>query len=83
MSQTSPPRSLTSDYAYALVARAASVLSSAVLTMLTARWLGVADRGVYVLLSTLVTVLWTVGNLGIGIGTTYHAGRGEIGRAHV
>ena len=76
MSQTSPPRSLTSDYAYALVARAASVLSSAVLTMLTARWLGVADRGVYVLLSTLVTVLWTVGNLGIGIGTTYHAGRG-------
>lgn len=76
MNAPSRQRSLTSDYAYALVARAASVVSSAALTVLTARWLGVADRGVYVLLSTLVTVLWTAGNLGIGLGTTYHAGRG-------
>ena len=76
MNAPSRQRSLTSDYAYALVARAASVVSSAALTVLTARWLGVGDRGVYVLLSTLVTVLWTAGNLGIGLGTTYHAGRG-------
>jgi O-antigen/teichoic acid export membrane protein len=71
-------QSLTSDYAIAILGRFISVASSALVTILTARLLSVADRGVFVLLSTLVTVLWTVGNFGIGPGSTFHAGRGTL-----
>lgn len=69
------PRSLSRDYAVAFAARGASVATSALLTIVTARMLGTTHRGGYVLLATLVTMLWTVGNCGFGLGSTFHAGQ--------